>query len=174
MGFLTQLNGMDFGSLGLLERVLLVSDGTLTDIVEAAYLEPIALVKVAIEVSASAAAVEELELAAGASVMRRRILLRGESSGTCYVYGDSLIALDALDPVFREELVASTHPMGRLWVLHKLETHKEILRIWRAPAGELGARLGVAPDAALLSRTYRVISRGRPIMLITESFRAGS
>lgn len=171
MGFLTQLNGIDFGSLGLLERVLLVSDGTLTDLFEAAFLEPIALVKVSVDIFDSTGPVEDLEVGVGSPVMRRQILLQGENSGTNYVFGDSLIALEALDPDFREELVASTHPMGRLWVLHKLETRKEILRIWRGPAGELSGALGVTPETALLSRTYRVISRGRPIMLITESFR---
>jgi chorismate-pyruvate lyase len=105
--------------------------------------------------------------------MRRRILLRGENSGTNYVHAETLIALEALDPGFREDLVNSTHPLGRLWVIHKLETRKEILKVWRRPAGELAEVFGLPADAACLARSYRVISSGRPIMLITESFPAG-
>jgi chorismate-pyruvate lyase len=174
MGFLTQLNGIDFGTLGLLPRLLLISDGTLTDIVEAAFLEPIGLKKIDTETVQTTEPVEELQLAAGSSLMRRRILLRGETTGTTYVYAETLIALDALDSRFREDLVNSTHPLGRLWVMHKLETRKEILRVWPRPAGELGERFGMPAEAPFVARSYRVISGGRPIMLITECFPAAA
>jgi chorismate-pyruvate lyase len=52
----------------------------------------------------------------------------------------------------------------------KLETRKEILKIWRLAAGRLGRHFGQAAHAGLLARTYRVISGGRPVMSITEYF----
>jgi chorismate-pyruvate lyase len=174
MGFLTQLNGIDFGSLDLLPRLLLVSDGTLTDIIEAAFLEPIELVRIDTETERTSASIEELELEAGAELMRRRIVLRGETSAKNYVYAETLIALEALDSGFRRDLVNSTHPLGRLWVLHKLETRKEILRVWRRPAGDLAELFSVGREAPFAARCYRVISGGRPIMLINENFPACS
>jgi len=172
-GFLESSNSVDVRSLGLVQRVLLVSDGTLTDIVEAAFGEPILLVKLALDVSPSATAVEELHLHGGEPVMRREILLQGAATGTNYVYAESLIVLQALPPKMREELVSTQQPLGRLWVEHKIETRKEILRVWRiAPGSDLAAAhfASIDPRRGLLARTYRVFSGGQPVMRISEYF----
>jgi chorismate-pyruvate lyase len=171
-GFLATANGVDVQSLGLLQRVLLISDGTLTDIVEAAFQEPIRLVKLSLDVSPARAPIEELELKAEEPVMRREILLQGAASHSNYVYAKSLIALDALPDRLREELVSTNRPLGRLWVEHKLETRKEILKVWRVYSGEILAHFPNTGREGLLARSYRVFSRNRPIMLITEYFPA--
>jgi chorismate-pyruvate lyase len=171
-GFLATANGVDVQSLGLLQRVLLISDGTLTDIVEAAFQEPIQLVKLALDISPARASVEELDLQSGAQVMSREILLRGTDSGSNYVYAKSLIALDALPARLRDELVSTDRPLGRLWVEHKLETRKEILKVWRIFSGEPLKHFQNAEHDGLLARSYRVFSGGRPIMLISEYFPA--
>ena len=82
----------------------------------------------------------------------------------------NLISLDKLDPDLRGDLIETDNPIGRLWVQYKLETRKEILKIWRLPAGRLSRHFGHAGSAGLLARTYRVISGGRPVMVITEYF----
>jgi chorismate-pyruvate lyase len=169
-GFLAQTGLVGLGDLSLLQRMLLVCDGTLTDMVEAAFLEPIRLVKIAIETEPAGQPVEELELAAGALVMRRQILLRGATTGTNYVYAESLIAVDALPPALRDALLETDAPLGRLWVQHQLETRKEILQIWRIPAEEESPWFGAAAAQGQLGRQYRVFSGGKPIMLIAEYF----
>jgi oligopeptidase B len=162
--------GVDIDSLSLLQRVLLISDGTLTDAIEAAYLEPIHLVKLGIQSAPAVAGVEALDLKAGEWMMQRDILLRGATSGNNYVYARTLIALDKLDAGLRRDLLESDNPIGRLWVQYKLETRKEILKIWRLPARRLGRYFGHAASAGLLARTYRVISGGVPVMVISEYF----
>lgn len=162
--------GVDIDSLSLLQRILLISDGTLTDAIEAAYLEPVHLVKLGIQSAPARAAVEALDLKAGEWMMTRDILLRGATSGNNYVYARTLIALDKLDPALRRDLLESDNPIGRLWVQYKLETRKEILKIWRMAAGRLGRYFGHAASAGLLARTYRVISGGVAVMVITEYF----
>ncbi|MCC6390987.1 MAG: DUF98 domain-containing protein [Bryobacterales bacterium] len=169
MSFLSQLNGFDAASLDLLQRVLLISDGTLTDVLEVAFLEPIELVKLAADTSPSSEVIPELQLEPGSPLMRRRILLRGATSRANYVFAESLIALDRLDPEFRAGLETTTNPIGRLWTERRLETWKEILRVWRCPEGELREHFGDSPGG-LLARSYRVFSSARPIMLITEYF----
>ena len=162
--------GVDIDSLSLLQRILLISDGTITDAIEAAYLEPVHLVKLGIHSAPALADVESLDLKAGELLMQRDILLRGATSGNNYVYARTLIALDKLDPNLRRDLIETDNPIGRLWVQYKLETRKEILKIWRLPAGRLSRHFGHAGSAGLLARTYRVISGGRPVMAITEYF----
>ncbi len=169
-GFLAQTDLESLGNLSLLQRMLLVCDGTLTDMVEAAFLEPIRLVKLAVETSPAQEAIDELDIPAGRLVVQRQILLQGATTGTNYVYAESLIAVDSLDPAFRDALLNTDAPLGRLWIQHKLETRKEILRVWRLPPGEGPPHFGPAASHGHLARRYRVFSSGRPIMLISEFF----
>ncbi len=168
--FLTRTDLESLGKLSLLQRMLLVCDGTLTDMVEAAFLEPIRLVKIAVETAPAPEAVDELDLPAGRLVMRRQILLQGETTGANYVHAESLIAVDTLEPALRDALLNTDAPLGRLWVQHKLETRKEILRVWRIPAGEGPPHFGAGASQGYLARRYRVFSEGQPIMLISEFF----
>lgn len=170
MAFLAQLDAIDGRRLNLLERLLLVNDGTLTDALEMAFLEPIALDKLAIELTDTGDWPEALEANPGMKIMERRILLRGEQTRRPFVYAESWIVLDRLPAGMREKLVGSGTPIGRLWTEYKLETRKEILRFWRQPAGGLGALLGVAAQETLLARSYRVFRDNVPIMIITEYF----
>ena len=170
MAFLAQLGDFDAGSLDLLQRVLLVNDGTLTDTLAAAFQEQICLQKIGHEISPSAFAVAELDLPPGEMVMTRKILLKGERSGRTYVYAESRLAVDRLPERFREELLGSNVPMGRLWLEHRLETWKELLGAWRHPMGDLAAYFGAARESGCLMRRYRVISGKRPLMSIEEHF----
>lgn len=165
MSFLSQNPDFDHRSVGLLQRLFLISDGTLTDLVEAAFLEPIAIRKLYSEITRNA--VSDLETATGEPVLTRRIAMFGGGTGRTYVYAESLLALDRLPPLFREELVNSDKPLGRLWSEHKIETWKELLSMHRLPAGELAQYFG---SGDLLTRTYRLISQGRPLMVISEYF----
>jgi len=61
-------------------------------------------------------------------------------------------------------------PVGQLMLEARLETFREILSCCYEPAEEIGEYLGIAPDARLISRTYRVFADRQPFMLITEKF----
>ena len=170
MGFLAQLDGFDPTSLDPLQRILLVTDGTLTDTLEAAFLEPIGLRKIALDIVAAAEARADLDVARGEPLLERTIVLYGETTGRPYVYAESLLALDRLPPRFRDELTSSDTPMGRLWSEYKMETWKELLHVTRHPAADRAAHLAMAADDECLVRRYRLISGGRPLMLIEEQF----
>ncbi len=170
MGFLAQLDAIEGRSLSLLQRLLLVNDRTLTDALEAAFLEPIALVKVAMEISCDSTTPAALELAADCPAMRRQVLLTGSQSKRTYVFAESWIALDRLPAAMREELIESDTPIGRLWNDHQLETRKELLGFWREPAGEVAAHFGIDREAVLLARSYRVFLNRAPLMIISEYF----
>ena len=165
-------DGVDFSSIGLVERLLLITNGTLTDAIEAAFLEPVKLFKLAVSSSVASEPIEALNLKRGAPVMRREILLQGVNSQTTYVYAKTFIALESLSSEFREQLANSEIPIGRLWAEHKLETRKELVKIWRIPVSEVSLFFGAEGKGGLLARTYRVFSGGRPIMLISEYFPA--
>src|SRR5262245_53884621 len=168
MRILGLLKGIDVSALDPLHRVLLVTDGTLTETLEAIFLEPIELVRVGQRNVKANASHALLEPADGETVVERKILLRGSRTGTNYVYAESLIAADRLGPEFRHGLVESDVPLGRLWIERKLETFKEFLEVRCEPAAQIPE---FGPDVStLLVRTYRVYSAGRPVFVITEHF----
>jgi chorismate-pyruvate lyase len=170
MDTLSKLRELDLASIDTLQRVLLVTDGTLTEILEAWGLERIVLIKLAHEVLRSSTRHDLLQVEAGDLIVDRKILLCGEKTHINYVYAESLIAVDRLDPQFRDDLLYSDVPLGRLWLTHRLETLKEMLAIRRQPAGSLSDYFKLRPDDSVFVRTYGVFSGGRPLMLITEHF----
>lgn len=172
MAFLAQLDSIDGRRLNLLQRLLLVNDGTLTDAVEMAFLEPIAVEKLALEITTGSDAPEALQAAPALQIMERRIILKGEQTQQPYVYAESWIVLDRLPEGMRNQLIASASPIGRLWTEFRLETRKEILRFWRQPAAALAVHFRISPTAELLARSYRVFRNAEPIMIITEYFPA--
>ena len=167
---LTKLNGIDLDSLDPLQRILLVTDGTLTEILEANFFERICLVKISQEVIPAAASHALLDPRPGEALIERKILLQGEESHRNYAYAESLIAVDRLSRSFRDELLNSTTPLGRLWLEHKLETFKELPGLGWHRADHLCRYFECADSAPLLVRTYRVFSFTRPVMVITEYF----
>jgi chorismate-pyruvate lyase len=157
-----------------LERVLLTTDGTLTDILEAYLLEPIRLVKLSEESRSLTEGLASLGLEPGSRVVDRKILLQGTRSERNYVHAESVIALDRLEDSFRDDLLTSKMPLGRLWLTHKLETFKEIVAFGEQPPdSDLSLYFGLRAEERVLMRTYRVISNRQPLMLITERIPRG-
>ncbi len=169
---LASLNGFDVTSLEPLQRVLLVTDGTLTEILEANFFERIRLVKISQKVIPATSAHALLDPSPGEVLIERKILLQGEESHRNFAYAESLIAVDKLDPSFRSKLLDSNTPLGRLWLEHKLETFKELPEVRCQRADDLCRYFECPDNAPLLVRTYRVFSSSRPVMAITEYFPA--
>jgi chorismate-pyruvate lyase len=171
MSFLADLGDLDLVSIGLLQRILLVTDGTLTDLLQVAFLEPIGVLKLAVNVGKMRTPLEPLELKRGDHCMNRSILLYGRNTGNNYVYAESTVAVDRLPKEFCEELIGSSKPIGRLWSEHGVETRKELLHISKCSSPALLAHFSLtAAHCLLLKRSYRLVTSGRPVIVITEYF----
>jgi chorismate-pyruvate lyase len=157
-------------SLDLLQRILVSTDGTVTDVLSVAFLEPIDLVKLHIAIEEIADAVADLDLESGATVMRRRIVLRGRSTMRPYAYAEATIAIDHLGPALRRELLEGVVPLGQLWQSHRLETWKERPRVRQQAAADVAACLDLRPADPVIVRTYRTFTAGRPVFAVTEYF----
>jgi chorismate-pyruvate lyase len=166
---LGNLNVLGISSLPPLQRILLITDGTLTEILEAYFCERISLVKLSQRVIAATTSDTLLDPIPGESLIERKILLQGERTGTNYVYAESLVAVDRLPSAFREGLNSHT-PLGRLWLEHRLETFKQMHEVHCQPADGLCHYFEHAEPEPLLVRTYRVLSGGRVVMVISEYF----
>jgi len=164
--------------LGRFERLLLVTDGTVTEILEQYLEEKIRLIKLDQKIARDLADIDTAHgrfLAAGdLPVLARQILLQGETSGRNWLHAESTILLNHLGEDFRTDLLASREPIGRLWDKHRVETFKRILDYRRRRADALAGYFGIRPEDPVLSRTYSVTSGRKLIMIICESFLAGS
>lgn len=152
------------------QRILLTTDGTLTEILEAYLFEPILIVKLSEEIILTTQDIPLLDLKSGSEVIERKVLLQGKISRKNFIYAESVLVHERLEPKFRDELLKSKIPMGRLWLEHKIETFKEIIDSSQQLAENLSNYFKIQTEDRMLSRTYRVFSNHQPIMIITEKF----
>jgi len=167
---LEKLEGVEAHSLKPLQRVLLITDGTLTEILEAFFLERIRLIKISQQTISATVAHMQLAPNPEEVLLERKIILQGMKSNRNYVYAESVIAIERFDPPFRDKLLNSDISLGRLWVEHKLETHKELLEVRCQPANNLSQYFECKDPSLLLARTYCVFSAAKPVMVISEYF----
>ncbi len=151
-------------------KCLLSTNGSITLLLEAFFGERQRADKLSEEEVVFTEDHPDLKLRAGDNAMERVILLRGTQTQRAYLHATTLVALDKICPEFRKSLQSTQTPIGRLWDDHKMELFKEMLRYERQPAGDLAESFDIAETDLLISRTYRVYSDNKCIMLITESF----
>jgi chorismate-pyruvate lyase len=153
-----------------LQRILLVTDGTVTEILEAFTGESMRLVKLREEMQTLAEPLPSLHAEAGEQVLRREILLQGKMSLTNFLYADSIIAAERLDEALKHGLLKSRKPIGFLIQEQRMETYREIIGCGRELVGHLAPYFDVEPTAGMIWRTYVIYYKGQPIMQITEKF----
>lgn len=156
--------------LSVFQRIILTTDGTLTEILEAYLSEKIKLVKLSETLAPAAEDNPLLDIEGGQEVIERKILLQGKISLNNWVYAESILVPDRLEEKLKHGLLVSQEPMGRLWLEHRLETFKEIVDSAWEPAADLARHFKIEKSDKLLSRSYRVFSGRKPIILITEKF----
>lgn len=163
--------------LSRFQRLLLVTDGTVTAILEQYLDEKIGVVKLYQKIESRLDGIDAdhrgLLTEDDLPVLARQVVLRGQTTETNWLYAASTILFDRMSPEFRTDLLASREPIGRLWEKHQVETFKRILDYERRPAGALAQHFGIDPRDPVISRTYRVSSGGRLVMIISESFPSG-
>ncbi|CCH98443.1 MULTISPECIES: chorismate--pyruvate lyase family protein [Microcystis] len=161
---------LNLSELSTLQRIILITDGTLTDILEIYLLEKMSIVKLSEEAVYLEEDLPVLDLEKGSKIIKRKIFLCSTVSQKNLVYAESIIVIDRLDTKFQEELINSGKPIGKLWLENRMETFKEIVDLSQERAGDLAEDFQISPEEKLFSRTYRVFSQKQAIMMITEKF----
>lgn len=165
-----QQSVLDPRMLSPFQRILLTTDGTVTDILEAQFWEAIGIVKLYQEMERTSNYIQTLETSPGEQVLIRKVLLKGKSSHRNYIYAESMTVLENLSPELREGLLHTGKPIGQLMIENRVESFREILSVNKESAAGLCGHFGIRADDQVISRTYRILCSGKPIMLITEVF----
>ncbi|MBK1643099.1 4-hydroxybenzoate synthetase [Thiocapsa imhoffii] len=142
-------------------RALLVTDGTVTKILEAYFWEPVTVETIAQRFEAAAAAVPAIDLEPGDRCLIRDARLLGVDSGRSFAAACSQIRTELIPEDLRQRLIDREIGIGVLIRDSGLESYREVLDVGldADPAGHLAVR-----------RTYRIIIERRPVILITERF----
>lgn len=157
-------------SLSTFQRILLTTDGTVTEMLEAYLLENMKVVKLGEGLVTTVKEIPPLKLQRGTPIVERKILLQGKISHKNFLYAESIIVPERLDERFQDGLLKTKTPIGKLWLQHKVETFKEIIDSGKEPAGKLADYFLIGPDDKILFRTYLVFTDRKPVMMITEKF----
>ncbi len=153
--------------LSLFQRVLLATDGTVTDLIALYTGEPIRVVKLAQSIALRDAP-DALKCEGPARLLHREILLSGAERQ--YLHADSLFVFERLSESIQAQLLHTDKPIGLLWKQERLETYREIVRHAIAPQPALAPQFGLPATARFVSRTYLVHHKQRPLGRITESW----
>lgn len=156
--------------LSVFQRILLMTDGTVTDVLEAYANEPIRVVKLFQSFSTSEPEEPELDRYGYQRVLRRSVLLQGELSHQNFLYADSVITPDGLPTQIVDALLTTEQTIGRLLARNRIETFREVVALGFEPAGTCADFFDLEPTDKLVFRTYRILVRGEPVMRITEKF----
>lgn len=163
-------SGLTLELLGVVPRILLATDGTLTHILEAYAAEKVCVVKLSHALVTDRSVRARYGLDDCERGLRRVILLRGTRTSTTFVYADSVVMLDRLPAMVVEGLLKTDRPIGKLLYSSGAETFREILAMGDERDATAAAHFGIPEDEPLVSRTYQIVYEGRPIARITEKF----
>ena len=161
---------VDPSFLSVFQRILLTTDGTVTDILEAYLFEQIQLIKISEKSVDTERNFPTIQIEKGDPTIERSILLRGKISRRNFIYAHTVVFVNNLDEQFKQGLLNTNTPIGKLWLEQRVENFKEITDSGKEPAQELANYFCIEPDENLLFRTYVVYSQAKPTMIITEKF----
>ena len=165
-----RLQPTNLDQLGSLQLSLLIADGTVTRVLEAHSKQRIESLKLDQSMCILYAENTFLSLQAGTPIINRRVILRGKDTPINYVEAESLIASHRLPRQMVDEIESGDESLGRLLHLFKIEVRRELLFFGTEDQSMMRDSNKQIKSMTLLSRTYRILSKGQPLMVIEEKF----
>lgn len=160
------------GPLSPLQRVLLSTDGSVTRLLEAITGEAVAVRTCVQEFTPAGSGIcADLSVAEAEVVNYRVVDLVNARSGEVLIHATSQTPVNRLPEGAREDLLRADIPIGTILARHRIEARREILGYTVLSAGDAHTTaFPLLPAEPVLSRTYRVIHNGAPLMRIEERF----
>ena len=109
-----------------------------------------------------------LSMQAGTPIINRRVILRGRDTPINYVEAESLIASHRLPRQIVDAIESSDESLGRLLHFFKIEVRRELLFFGTEDQSIVRDSNKQIKSMKLLSRTYRILSKCQPLMVIEE------
>ncbi|HOI57126.1 MULTISPECIES: beta-ribofuranosylaminobenzene 5'-phosphate synthase [unclassified Methanoculleus] len=160
------------GRLSPMQKVLIGTDGSVTNLLEMATGHSVTITTRLQEViGADPKIAAALNIEPGDEVNYRVVELKDSVTGETLIYAVSCTPLRRLAPEFRQDLMRADIPIGRILSRHRIESRREITDARVVPAGtDLARTFNVHRCESMLSRKYRIIHREEPLIAIEEIF----
>lgn len=142
--------------LSLIERILAVTTGSVTQILEAYLGEPVKIRTLSQEVRGANDIAELLGIGKKDPVNFREVEIT-DQKGNVLLMAKSWTPLKRLEPAFRDDLMKADVPIGKLLAKHNIESRRELLNVKLGKDGRL-------------KRTYNIIRNNEILMRIEENF----
>jgi len=165
-----ELEPIDIATLTPMQRALTVIDGTVTKFIEAYAMEAVEVTTLGQSVQTLAGSQDWLEVDAGRDVLARHVTLIGADSRMLYAYAVSLTNPAAIPRDIRAAMEVQGGSVGRILLGSRVEQRREVLWYGRESPDGLPDGIRGAYDGDLLTRAYRIITGGRPVIMIIEKF----
>lgn len=149
--------------------MLLANTGSMTTLLEALFGTVAVKTELQKIAEADSQVARILEISKGDDVNHR--IVRLTSKKRVLVYAESFAPVSLLNPEFKDEIMKSDIPIGRIIDAHRIESRRVILGYdWQA-AGTLYAETFSTPvDSIVLKRNYNIIHNKKPLINILEVF----
>ena len=160
------------GRLSPVQKILLGTDGSVTQLLESVTGHPVSVRTREQEVvKADTLDAEHLNIAPGDAVNHRIVELCDATTGEVLVYAKSQTPVARLAPAFRDDLMKADIPIGRIIKNHHIEARREILAAQVTPAkDDVSGIFSICRNEPLLTRQYQIIHGGEPLIFIEEQF----
>ncbi len=158
----------DHPALSLLQKILLASDGTVTELLSLYVGQPISARKLS-QNFVLGPCIAHLDCASDARVLHRKIMLCSRVGGD-HLFAESTFVFDRFSAHIQHGLLHTEQPIGLLWRQERLEMYREIVLRQIEHCPETAAAFGVPADTLMLSRTYVLFHAGQKLGVITERF----
>ena len=154
-------------SLTLFQKVLLTTDGSVTELLSMYTGEQIRAEKIEHSITYGGGP-QILGCSENAQFLHRKILLKG--SGKSYLFAESFFVFDRFSTSMQYKLLHTDAPIGLLWRQEKVEMYREIVGAGIEICERTASYFDMPGDTRLLSRTYLIFQGGGPLGVITEKF----
>jgi len=153
------------------QRLLLLTDGSVTTLLEVMTGKPIVVTTLLQQVvRADSERAAALDVEEGDNINYRIVVLKNGGGDRPLIYAESYTPIARLQKEFRYDLMKADIPIGQILTQRKIESRREIRRIETMSNEELSDLFRVPHDVPMLSRTYDIISHDMVLIRITETF----
>ena len=160
------------GRLSRVQKILLGTDGSVTQLLEAITGHPVTVKTLVQEiVPADTQTAGRVDVSVGDPVNHRVVELRDTVTKEVLIYAISETPVERLSPSFKHDLMMADIPIGKIIKQHHMEARREILsaRV-TASTTETGRIFSLCPKEPVLSRQYQIIHQNKPLIFIDEQF----
>lgn len=154
-------------ALTLFQKVLLTTDGSVTELLAMYAGEPIRAEKIEQSMKYGVSP-KGLNCSEHTQLLHRKIMLKGSKKG--YVFAESFFVFERFSTSIQNKLLQTEAPIGLLWRQEKVEMYREIIEAKVETCEKTAAYFDLPSDSRLLSRTYVIFQGGQPLGVITEKF----